>query len=109
MKRSKSQYQRKSISFDSDTFDKTVRQIEAMAKAGAEIHPEEFYPPVKKHKGKSRDLPMVDPDLRKSLNDYLELRLSNANSLKPSDPLCISQKGSPYSPNTLQEPYGVDA
>lgn len=45
MKRSRSQYQRKSISFDIDTFNKTVRHIETLAKAGADIHPEDFYPP----------------------------------------------------------------
>lgn len=103
MKRSKSQYQRKSISFDIDTFNKTVRQIEALAKAGAEIRPEEFYPPVKKHKGKSRDLPMVDLTLRHALTEYLDLRISNNETLKPTDSLFISQKGVPYSPNTLQE------
>ncbi|MCW8829256.1 MAG: site-specific integrase [Gammaproteobacteria bacterium] len=103
MKRSKTQYQRKSISFDIDTFNKTVRQIEAMAKAGADIRPEDFYPRVKKHKGKSRDLPIVDPALRTALTDYLELRLSKEKSAKPTDPLFVSQKGGPYSPNTLQE------
>lgn len=103
MKRSRSQYQRKSISFDIDSFNKTVRHIETLAKAGADIHPEDFYPPVKKHKGKSRDLPMVDPSLRKALSDHLELRLSKNEPLKPSGPLFVSQKGGPYSPNTLQE------
>jgi len=103
MQRSKSQYQRKTISFDVDSFDQLVRQIEALAKAGAEIDPKHFYPPVKKHKGKSRDLPMVDVALREALMDYLRLRLEKAGQLKPSAPLFITQKGGPYSPNTLQE------
>ena len=103
MNRSKSQYQRKSISFDIESFNKMVRHIEALAKAGAEIRPEEFYPPVKKHKGKSRDLPLVDHSLRKALSDYLELRLSRNEQLKPSAHLFVTQKGGPYSPNTLQE------
>ena len=60
MGRSKSTYQRKSISFDVRSFDQLVRHIEKLAKASAEINPEDFYPPVKTHKGKSRDLPMVD-------------------------------------------------
>lgn len=103
MTRSKSLYKRKTISFDTDSFNQVVKQIELLAKSGAEINPEDFYPPVKKHKGKSRDLPMVDPDLRKALIKYLQLRLSKGEKLKPSSPLFVTQKGGPYSPNTLQE------
>jgi integrase len=80
-----------------------VRHIEAMAKAGAEVNPEDFYPPARRHKGKSRDLPMVDMQLRDALIQYLSLRIEKAGKLKPSSPLFISQKGVPYSPNTLQE------
>ncbi|WP_299975599.1 site-specific integrase [uncultured Pseudoteredinibacter sp.] len=103
MKRSKSHYQRKTISFDIESFDKVVQQIEALAKSGADINPENFYPPVKQHKGKSRDLPMVDQDLRNALAQHLSLRLSKGEILKPSSPLFVTQKGGPYSPNTLQE------
>ncbi|WP_028877573.1 site-specific integrase [Teredinibacter turnerae] len=103
MGRSTSHYQRKTISFDVETFNKVVRQIEKLAKAGADIDPENFYPPVKKHRGKSRDLPMVDPGLRQALIGYLNLRISNGEKLKPSSPLFITQKGGTYSPNTLQE------
>lgn len=103
MKRSKTHYQRKTISFDTESFNQVVRQIEALAKSGADIDPETFYPPVKQHRGKSRDLPMIDQDLRKALTSYLQLRLNNNQTLKPSSPLFISQKGGPYSPNTLQE------
>lgn len=103
MKRSKSHYQRKSISFDVDSFNQLVKQIERLAKSGADINPADFYPPVKKHKGKSRDLPMIDADLRKALTEYLHLRLGRGEKLKPSSPLFITQKGGPYSPNTLQE------
>jgi len=103
MQRAKSQYQRKTISFDVDSFDQLVRQIEALAKASAAIYPKHIYPPVKKHKGKSRDLPMVDVALREALMDYLQLRIEKADPLKPSAPLFITQKGGPYSPNTLQE------
>jgi len=101
--RSKSEYQRKTISFDMNTFNKVVHQIEKLAKAGANVNPEDFYPPVKQHRGKSRDLPMVDPGLRDALHQYLGLRLSKTTKLKPTEPLFITQKGVPYSPNTLQE------
>lgn len=101
--RSKSQYRRKSVSFDVDIFNQIVRQIEALAKAGAAVNPEDFYPPVKKHKGKSRDLPLVDGDLRATLERYLQHRIDKGGRLKPTDPLFITQKGVPYSPNTLQE------
>tara|TARA_R110001583_G_C5622609_1_gene406386 strand:+ start:91 stop:867 length:777 start_codon:yes stop_codon:yes gene_type:complete len=103
MGRSKSEYKRRTISFNVESFDKVVRQIEALAKAGALVNPENFYPPVKKHRGKSRDLPLINADLRDALITYLELRLSKSGRLKPSDPLFVTQKGGPYSPNTIQE------
>lgn len=103
MGRSKSHYQRKRISFDVDAFNKVVKQIETLAKSGAKVNPENFYPSVKQHRGKSRDLPMVDSDLRQSLIEYLRFRLSKGEKLKPSSPLFLTQKGGPYSPNTLQE------
>lgn len=101
--RSKSNYQRKSVRFKIEDFDKVVKNIEALAKAGAEVNPSDFYPAIEKRKGKSRDLPMVDATLRKALHDYLMLRLANDSNLKPTDPLFITQKGGPYTPNTLQE------
>ncbi len=103
MGRSKTRYVRRTISFDVDAFDKTVRQIAALAIAGAEIHPEDFYPPTKKHKGKSRDLPLVDQVLRAALDEHLRTRIDKGGQLRPSDFLFITQKGVPYSPNTLQE------
>jgi di/tripeptidase len=45
-------------------FNKLVRQIEDMAKAGAEINPEDFYPEIKKYRGKPQNLPMNDRSLR---------------------------------------------
>ena len=103
LNRSRSSYKRKRVSFDVGTFNQVVKQIEELAKAGREVNPENFYPPARKHRGKSRDLPMVDESLRTALFDYLRVRLAKAGKLKPSDPLFLSQKGTPYSPNTLQE------
>jgi len=103
LRRSKSTYERKTLSFSVDAFDQIVKQIESLAKAGAKINPVSFYPGVKQHKGKSRDLPLVDAKLRDSLKDYLLLRLERDPTAKPSDPLFITQKGGTYSPNTLQE------
>lgn len=101
--RSKSAYQRKSFSFTKDQFDSVVKQVASLARAGAEITPEDFYPAIRVHKGMSRDLPLVDEDLRSALNEYVAHRMDKAGKLKPTDPLFVSQKGSPYSPNTLQE------
>lgn len=101
--RSKSQYRRRSVTFDVDTFDQIVRQIEVLAKAGATVSPADFYPPVKKHKGKSRDLPLVDGPLREALKAHLWLRIDKHGPRKPTDPLFVTQKAGPYSPNTLQE------
>ncbi|WP_027872477.1 site-specific integrase [Spongiibacter marinus] len=107
MGRSQSQYQRRTVSFDVARFNQVVQQIEALAKAGADVNPEDFYPPVRKHSGKSRDLPMVDAALRAAIADYLRLRIEKAGTLKPSSPLFITQKGGAYSPNTLQEHMAV--
>ena len=52
--RSTSQYQRKMINFDIEIFNKVVKQIETLAKAGADVEPENFYPPVKQHKGRMK-------------------------------------------------------
>ncbi|WP_369611964.1 hypothetical protein [Marinobacter sp. RI1] len=63
LKRSKSTYQRRQISFSVHDFHQLVQRIETMAKASAEIKPEDFYPEVKKHRGKSRDLPMKEASI----------------------------------------------
>ena len=101
--RSKTAYERKTVSFSVEEFHKIVNQIEVLAQAGADIDPTSFYPDLKKHSGKSRDLPMVDPGLRESLHAYLVHRLESDPRAKPTAPLFLSQKGGPYSPNTLQE------
>jgi len=103
LKRSKSTYQRRTISFSKHDFDQLVQTIARLAKAGAEIDPADFYPEVKKHRGRSRDLPMQDPALREALTAYLQVRLAADPRANKTDPLFLSQKGGPYSPNTLQE------
>ena len=109
MKRSKSHYQRKTISFDIESFDKVVRQIEALAKSGADVNPKNFYPPVKQHKGKSRDLPMVDQNLRDALVQYLNLRLGKGEKLKPSSPLFYYPERRPLLTQHTARAYGFDA
>jgi hypothetical protein len=100
--RSKSEYERKTVSFSVDEFDRVISKIEALAKANVAINPSDFYPTLKQHKGKSRDLPLVDDELRHSIAEYLSIRLERDPTAKPSDPLFINQEGGPYSPNTLQ-------
>jgi len=107
LKRSKSTYQRRRISFSVHDFQQLVHRIETMAKAGAEIKPEDFYPEVKKHRGKSRDLPMTDIALRTAIENHLAIRLAAQPSVKKTDPLFLTQKGGPYSPNTLQEHFAL--
>lgn len=48
-------------------------------------------------------MPLVDKDLRAALTEYLRQRIEKSSSLKTTDPLFVTQKGGPYSPNTLQE------
>ncbi len=99
----KETYKRRNVSFTVDEFDRIVRQIERLAKAGADINPQDFHPAVKTHKGQSRDLPLVDQQLIEALQEHLALRLAKQGRLQPSDPLFVTQKGGRYSPGTLQE------
>ena len=107
LSRSQSAYHRKTVRFKVEEFARIIRHIESLAKAGATINPEDYYPPIQSRKGKSRDLPMVDEGLRQALFDYLVARIQSDPGVKPSDPLFITQKGGPYSPNTLQEHMAV--
>ena len=100
-------YKRKSLTFSVDQFDNVVRQIQELAKAGADIDPKLFYPALQERKGRSRDLPLVDPDLLEALSAYLEVRLAKDINANPSDRLFLSQKGGPYSPNSLQNHMGL--
>jgi integrase len=101
--RSTSEYVPRSVRFSVEEFDKVVAQVMELTRAGIEVDPKRFYPPVSKRSGKSRDLPLVDNALREALEDYLGFRLGEDPSIKPTDPLFITQKGGAYSPNTLQE------
>lgn len=89
---SKSTYQRRRISFSVHDFHQLVQRIETMAKAGAEIKAEDFYPEVNKHRGKSRDLPMNDAALRTAIENYLAIRRAADPSVKKTDHLFLTQK-----------------
>jgi integrase len=105
LQRSSSKYTPTTLNFKVDDFDKVIKQVEALAKAGGVVDPTDYYPTPRKHKhkGKSRDLPMIDDALRESLIEYLKVRLEKNPNLKLNDPLFVTQKGGAYSPNTLQE------
>jgi len=103
LNRSKSKYERKSFTFSYARFHQMLDLHEQLINGGKEFDREILYPPVKKKTGQSRDLPMVDLDLREAIEEYVNLRLDNHPGIKPTDPLIITQKGGPYSPNTLQE------
>ena len=94
---------RRSVRFSLDEFDRVVKQISKLAKAGATVIPEDFYPARKPKGGKTRELPIEDKGLKKALANYIEHRLTQKTQLKPNHPLILSQKGVPYSPNTLQD------
>ena len=71
MGRSASKYTRRTVSFSVEAFDQVVAQIVDLAKAGVDVDPKRFYPAVKKRaRGQSRDLPLVDEDLREALTTY---------------------------------------
>jgi len=103
MKRSQSDYKRRTVTFKVSEFDALVEQIKELTLAGVPIEPKRFYPVVNLRKGKTRDLPLVDESLIDALNQHIKMRLEQDPYLTPSSPLFVSQKGGAYSPNTLQE------
>lgn len=103
MKRSQSDYDRKTVTFKVSEFNAVVEQIKELAIAEIPFEPSRFYPEVKKRKGKTRDLPLVDENLIDALNKHIQVRLEQDPYITPSSPLFVSQKGGAYSPNTLQE------
>lgn len=115
--RNKQSYHRQSFTITLTEFDRAIQQAFELGAAGKNsIDPTRFYPPVKKKSGgKARDLPMVHPGLRDSLERFLYVRLAmkrtdkegNPIKLTKKDPLFITQKGGPYSPNTLQDHMAV--
>lgn len=100
-------YEPKSLRFKAGDFDNIVRQIIELTKHGIDVDPKEFYPAPVPRKGVARDLPMSDPALRHALELYLWVRLEKDPAIKKSDPLFLTQKGGPYSPNTLQDHMGM--
>jgi len=102
MKRTKPKYERRTVRFKCEEFDQILATVAKLGKGGVDVNPRDFYPVVEPRKGKSRKLPLAHKDLRFALERYLILRLEKDRSTRPTDPLFINQKGSPYSPNTLQ-------
>lgn len=91
------------IIFSLQEFTQVVRRIEAMAKSGAKIYPEAFYPAIKPYRGHARKLLMTDAALRQALENHLRIRSDKEPIVSASSPLFLTQKGGPYSPNTLQK------
>jgi hypothetical protein len=103
MNRSKSKYERTSLTFKRAEFDRVLRQVEKMAKSNVSITPSDYYPIIRENKGKSRTLSLKHQELREALEAHIVERLDRCPTLLPSDHLFVSQKGGSYSPNTLQE------
>ncbi|MDH5327641.1 MAG: tyrosine-type recombinase/integrase [Gammaproteobacteria bacterium] len=102
MERCQATPSRRSVRFTLEEFDQVVQRIVKDAKSGP-VNPEEYYPEQTKKGGKTRELPIVDTNLKSAIGGYIEHRLEKNPSLKPNNPLIISQKGGAYSPNTLQD------
>jgi len=94
---------RTSVRFPVAEFDKLVQRIARAARAGRTVDPTEYYPPLKPIGGRTRELPLSDTGLITALKRYLDERALNAATFRPNAPLFLSQKGGPYSPNTLQD------
>lgn len=94
---------RTSVRFSVVEFDKLVQRIARAARAGHEIDSADYHPPIKASGGRTRELPLSDSGLVGALERYLDERALVPATFRPNAPLFLSQKGGPYSPNTLQD------
>ncbi len=84
-------------------FDRLVAQIAKDARRRKTLTAADYYPPIKKSGGQTRELPLTDFALLEAISRVLDERMARKKPLKPNDPLLLSQKGGFYSPNTLQD------
>ncbi len=95
--------ERTSVRFTIAELERLVDRIVKAAKTGQPIVPADYYPELKKSDGKTRELPLADDGLANALARYLNHRSALPKPLTPNAPLVLSQRGGPYSPNTLQD------
>lgn len=93
----------KTVKFTKERFAEILADVEERVKAGLPVEPEKYHPKPPKRSGVSRDLSLVDADLREALTEYLHVRLKEDPYARMSDPLFLTQKKVPYSPNSLQK------
>lgn len=94
---------RTSVRFTVAEFDRLVAKIASDAIERKALNASDYYPPIKKSGGQTRELPIADSALLAAISRYLDERMSLSKTLKPNDPLLLSQKQGSYSPNTLQD------
>ena len=95
--------ERTSVRFTVAEFDRLVKQIAKDARRRKTLTAADYYPPIKKSGGLTRELPLADSALLEAISRYLDERMTLKKPLRPNDPLLLSQKGGFYSPNTLQD------
>jgi len=101
--------ERTSVRFTVAEFDRLVKQIAKDARRKKKLDATDYHPAIKKSGGHTRELPLADSALLEAISRYLDERMALKKTLKPNDPLFLSQKGGPYSPNTLQDHMGYHA
>lgn len=94
---------RRSVRFSLTEFDALIRQVSKDARADADpLEPTEYYPERKLKKGRTRELAIEDPLLRQAIHNYTLVKMGSSQRLYKKHPFLLSQKGSPYSPNSMQ-------
>ena len=94
---------RRSVRFKLAEFDKLVKQISRDARSyNGSLEPTDYYPIRKPKKGRTRTLAIEDPLLREAIHTYALLKIGSSQRLYKSHPFLLSQKGTPYSPNSMQ-------
>lgn len=94
---------RRSVRFSLADFDKLIKQVTSDARNyEGKLEPTDYYPERKVKKGKARELAIEDPLLRKAIHNYALVKMESSQKLFKSHRFLVSQKKSPYSPNSMQ-------
>ncbi len=73
-------------------FDRLVAQIAKDARRRKTLTAPDYYPPIKKSGGQTRELPLAVSALLEAISRYLDERMALKKPLKPNDPLHCPRK-----------------
>jgi integrase len=94
---------RRNVTFTIAEFADVLSTVISLTKTGKEVNPKDYYPRRRDNQLIDRELPLVNVALKSSLLDYINLRISEGNTISTNDFLFISAKAVQFTPNTMQK------